>query len=398
MSDEQEIALQRIKDSEYISYEGNKEDIALLQSLMERVAKSEIGAKIIAGLKKNEELPEGHQLRLRMGEEGNAAGFHSDNGIIYIIKGNLDFNDEAVFTERALILRHELCHEEQFQQGIVESSNFTPEQNFIINRLKELDAGDLRREVEDIKAGFEGIGIPGGVAATSIYNRQALRHSIHCMQEDKRDSAKSFEEIRAIYVKRLGVDIEPEYFSAETLAKSPAGEEYFVDGKLPIQQESHDMSDGKLIVFKHPEHELRIYTPEKGNISIEEEISKNGYKTTEFFDEKSSETILSIEESELGISRIQKSSYKCSRDYDAIKLTLSQMKLPKDVIEAFPLDEEDLKIFTGKTNESNLDMLRRLSGRLSGKNTNKTQRKNTTQISSEQRNYTVSSSFNGIER
>lgn len=427
MNNEHEIALKRIKDAEYISYEGTESDVALLQSWMERIAKSETGAKIIAGLKKNEELQEGHRLRLRIGEESSVAAEHHDNGIIYIYRNGLDFNKEAVVTKNILSLTHELCHEEQFQQGIVESGNFTPEQNFIINRLSELDAGYLRRDVEDIKAGFEGIGIPGMVAATSTYNHQALIHSIYCMQKDKKDSKKSFEEIRAIYVKRLGVDIDPEYFSAETLAKSPEGKEYFVDGKLPIQQEIRKMNDGKLAIYKHPEGELRIYTPEKGNISIEEKTYKNGKKTIEFIDLKSSEKILEINQSNDRIKdiRIGKYSNECC-DFNDFKLTWSQMNLPKDVIEAFPLDKEDVRIVTGETKENEFDMIRRLrglpakkstneeaeksifeesisdrlrclSGRTSPKQSINNLRKNTNQISTEQKNYTLSTPFNKID-
>ena len=52
MTEEQEIALQRIKDPDYFNYSGSESDVALLQSLLENVAQSERGAKIIAGLKR----------------------------------------------------------------------------------------------------------------------------------------------------------------------------------------------------------------------------------------------------------------------------------------------------------------------------------------------------------
>ena len=279
MDNTQEIALQRINDSDYIKYEGTKEEIELLHSLMERVAKSDYGAKIITGLKKTEELLDNHQIVLKIqdvsevGLPSAAGGVHKGNGEIVLFKHGRDQNDPSVSLDWAQTLAHELCHEEQYQQGLVPNSHFTPEQNFIINRLQELDAGCLRREDDLIKGGFEGVGIAGNVASASTYNRQALLHAFdHLTQTDPKPD-KTFEEIRAIYVKRLGVNIEPEYFSAQTLANSASGKEFFNNNKLSIQHETINMSDGKLSVFKHPVFDFKTYKPENGKIGVEEKIT-----------------------------------------------------------------------------------------------------------------------------
>ena len=354
MDNTQEIALQRINDSDYIKYEGTKEEIELLHSLMERVAKSDYGAKIITGLKKTEELLDNHQIVLKIqdvsevGLPSAAGGVHKGNGEIVLFKHGRDQNDPSVSLAWAQTLAHELCHEEQYQQGLVPNSHFTPEQNFIINRLQELDAGCLRREDDLIKGGFEGVGIAGNVASAFTYNEQALLHAFdHLTQTDPKPD-KTFEEIRAIYVKRLGVNIEPEYFSAQTLANSASGKKFFNNNKLSIQHETINMSDGKLSVFKHPVFDFKTYKPENGKIGVEEQITHNQFNeqgriSIRFFDQQTDKIILGVSQEWNGY-RIQtkQNPDKCA-DIKEFEETFAQLNLPKDVLEALSFDAEVIK-------------------------------------------------------
>ncbi|MBE6446246.1 MAG: hypothetical protein E7021_02465 [Alphaproteobacteria bacterium] len=350
MTEEQEIALQRINDPAYFNYSGSESDIALLHSLMENVAKSEWGAKIISGLKRNEDLPESHQLTIKIQDAQQiglppSGAVHCDNGDIVLFKRDKDANDEKVFQGWVRSLAHELCHEEQFQQGLHEYSNFTPEQNFIINRLQELDALNhgLTGKDNATKQGFEGTGGAGHYA--TIYNHQALIASFGAIHEGK-VSDKSFEEIRDTYVKRLGVNIDPEYFSAQTIANSYCGKFFLPDGKMPIQHETHNMNDGKLSTFKHPERELRIYTPKDGGIGIREQTFKTGHKTLCFFDQKSSETLLAIDQYGGEIQKVQtRNNPSECRDSKDFEQTVSQMHLSKDVSDAFNFDASKVKGF-----------------------------------------------------
>ena len=363
MTEEQEIALQRIKDPDYFNYSGSESDVALLQSLMENVAKSEWGSKIISGLKRNEDLPEGHQVTLKIQDDQQVGlppskAVHCDNGDIVLFRNGKDENDEKVFQGWVRTLAHELCHEEQLQQGLTQFSNFTPEQNFIINRLQELDALNhgLTGKDNATKQGFEGTGGAGSYA--TIYNHQALIASLEAIHEGK-VSDKSFEEIRATYVKRLGVDINPEYFSAQTIANSYCGKFFLPDGKMPIQHETRNMSDGKLSTFKHPERELKIYTPNEGQIGIKEQTFKNGHKTLRFFDQKSSETIFAIEQFGDEIEKVQtKNNPNQCKDVKDMEQTLSQIKVPKDVLDAFNFDPSKVTNFVNTPKKESRGALR----------------------------------------
>lgn len=354
MDNTQKIALQRIKDSDYIKYEGTKEEIELLHSLMERIAKSGYGSEIITGLKKTEELPENHQIVLKIqdipetGLPAYADGVHNESGTIILFKRGKDPNDPNVSLNLAQTLAHELLHEEQYHQGLVPNSHFTPEQNFIINRLQELDALAFKSGCDDlIKGGFEGVGIGGGLASTNTYNKQALSHSCHCLIQNNPKPDKTFEEIRAIYVKRLGVNIEPEYFSAQTLTNSNSGKKFFNNDKLSIQHETTNMSDGKLSVFKHPVFDLKIYEPKNGKIGIEEKITHSSYgddsMSIRFFDQQTDKMILGISEDWDGYKIQTEKNPDICTDLKEFEETFAQLNLPKDVLEALSFDAEVIK-------------------------------------------------------
>lgn len=351
IDERKKIALERIKNPAYLTYEGPQKDIALLHSFMERLAKSEYGSKIILGLKKTEDLPKNHQVVIKIqdsveaGLPYSAAGVHKDNGEIVLFKRGKDENDEQLLKTLTEALIHELCHEEQFQQGLCEYKNFTPEQNFIINRLKELDAANLKKEAFIIKGGFEGTSPFDLLASTLTYNQQALFSSFIHMHEGE-ISDKSFEDIRKIYVERLGVNIDPEYFSVQTLANSPCGKEFFIDEKLPIQQDTRSMNDGELSVFKHPKGELTIYTDKKRNIEITKKKFPSGRQSICFSNKESSQTIMAIEQFGDVIKKIQtKNNPDECKDLRDFEETLSQMNLPKDVLEEFSFDISKAKNF-----------------------------------------------------
>lgn len=349
MVSEQEIALQRIKDPSYFRYEGTESDIALLHSLLENVAKSEKGAKIISGFKKNKELPENHRLTIKIQNSQligitPADGVHCDNGDIILFKRGGKETDEKILQRWIDTLTHELCHEEQFQKGLIEYSNFTPEQNFIINRLKELDAKDVGKQGSDfVKEHFEGSWKTSWW--TDRYNFQALNASLEEIN-NREISDKSFEEIRSIYIKRLGVDINPEYFSTQTLVNSYSGKNYFLsDGKLPIKQETSQISSGEILNLKHPRCELMYYTPKEGNIRIKAQTTERR-KSIIFYDNKSDKQLLAIEQIDNNITEVQTIQHPSEcRDLKDFDQTISQMPLSKDVLEVFHLDLPKIKKF-----------------------------------------------------
>lgn len=367
MTEEQEEALQRIKDPSYIKCEGSEKDIELLHFLLEGVANSEWGAKVILQLKKQKDLPDDHRVVIgikndvSVGLSSAAAGVHHGDGSIELFKKGEDLTDKEVLGSLAYTLSHELYHETQDQQGLHGPfKNFTPEQNFIINRLVELDAASHGSySIDYIREAFEGLG--GGSFYAGIYNEQALVASFNGMSETAQVSDKSFEEVRNTLVKRLGVDIDPEYFSVQTLESSDCGKSFFQDGKLPIQQEHLNIGNGKLSIYKHPEEQIKCYKSNDGMIEIEERLFEGGISRAMVFS-KSKKTILSINQEkdlfatnpEEKITNVQteKNPSEC-RDVHDFRRVVSQMSLPKDVCDAFnfnPKKVEDFIVSSPKEN------------------------------------------------
>ena len=196
-----------------------------------------------------------------------------------------------------------------------------------------------------IKGGFEGVGIGAMAASTFTYNKQALLIAFNHLTQTDLKPDKTFEEIRAIYVKRLGVNIEPEYFSAQTLANSTLGKEFFNNNKLSIQHETINMSDGKLSVFKHPVFDLKIYKPENGKIGVEEQITHNqqDMMSIRFFDQQTHKMILGVSQEWNGYRIQTKQNPDICTDIKEFEETFAQLNLPKDVLEALSFDAEVIK-------------------------------------------------------
>ena len=139
MTEEQEIALQRIKDPAYIKCEGTKEEVALLQFLLEKVANSESGSKTLANLKRQEDLPKDHRVVIKIqdtqsiGLAAAAAGVHEDDGTIILFKGRHRRKQEEELKDWASTLAHELYHERQAQEGLLgRFANLTPDRKSVV--------------------------------------------------------------------------------------------------------------------------------------------------------------------------------------------------------------------------------------------------------------------------
>lgn len=373
MTEEQEIALQRIKDPAYINCEGSEEDVALLQCLLEKVANSESGSKTLANLKRQEDLPKGHRFTIKIQDKAliglppDAGAVHQDDGSIILFKDGGNPHSEEELESWANLLEHELYHEQQDQEGIGTFANFTPEQNFIVNKLLETDAWmHDKGKVEYIKEFFEGLN--GGSYYASIYNQQALMAAIETMHHGK-TSDKSFDAIRDALVKRLGVDIDPEYFSPQTLANCYCGKFYFPDGKLPLERNDQDMTNGSLSIFKHPKCTVKIYTSADGNMEINEKLLSNtGEKSLLFVDKKSNATVLSIEQKNDDIQKVQteKNPSEC-KDIEDFRQVVSKMDLSKDVCDVFGFDQKKVESFITDPPKKNNFNLKKFLAELSEK-------------------------------
>lgn len=255
-----------------------------------------------------------------------------------------------------------MYHERQAQEGLLgRFANLTPEQNFILNRLCEIDAWTHGKgTTQYIKEAFEGLN--GGSFYANTYNRQALMDSIESIHHGK-TSNKSFEEIRNALVKRLGVDIDPEYFSIQTLANCECGKSYFADGKLLLEYTQKEMANGNLSIFKHPVCEVKIYTSAEGNMEIKEQSFSspwdNGEKSLVFVDKKSKKTVLAIEQQNDEIKKVQteKNPSECL-DVEDFRQVISRMKLSEEVKKAFGFDPKKIESFiVSPPKKSELDLL-----------------------------------------